>query len=471
MGGPARIDELPERAAPERLALVAGTGALTYAELLQRAQQIGGGLHDAGAGPGERVALQIEDPLQLVPAMLATWQLGAAVVVVSPGVKERKQQRIRELAEPRLWLRDGDPLLHATGAGRLAANVRGGELAAIIFTSGTTGMPRGVEHTHASLLAAVRGIEGYLQHRPDDVLLSALPLAFSYGLAQLLSAWAAGATLVLAQSFTYPREFLELAARHRASGIPLVPTMAALLQRTDTSGLDLSALRYVTTAGAGLRPALGDALRAKFPQAALYVMYGQTECIRASYLPPEEYAQRPDSIGRGMPGVELAVTGPDRRVLAKPAQGELLATGHNVMRGYRGDPEGTAAKVVTLPDGRRALHTGDLCTIDADGWVRFVARSDEVIKSRGEKVPPAEVEEVLLQFPGVREAAVVGVADPVLGAAIKAVLVPEPGAQLDPRAVQRHCAARLEEFMVPRRIELRDSLPRNDAGKILRSEL
>jgi acyl-CoA synthetase (AMP-forming)/AMP-acid ligase II len=332
-------------------------------------------------------------------------------------------------------------------------------------------VPRGVELTHANLIAAGTAIHAYLRHGPADVVQSALPLAFSYGLAQLVTCLLAGATLVVERSFTYPREFLARAAKRRATGIPLVPTMAALLLRTDRSGLDLGALRYFTTAGAGLPVALGTKLRDRFPQVELYVMYGQTECVRASYLPPAEYARRPDSVGRGMPGVELWLADAAGRRLAPPARGELIVAGANVMRGYFGDPAASAAKLIRLDAGRRALRTGDEFTVDGDGWLRFVARQDEIIKCRGEKVPPREVEEALLELAGVREAAVTGVPDPVLGQAVKAVVVREPGAALDALAVQRHCAARLEEFMVPKQVEFRDSLPRNESGKILRDQL
>jgi acyl-CoA synthetase (AMP-forming)/AMP-acid ligase II len=467
----ARLEQALLGADPARPALVAGERSLCYRELRERAEACARALRAAGTQPGDRIAFLVEAPLDLVPALLGVWRLGAVACVLNPGTGPRKLERILAIARPARLLRDRDPLLAGSAGAALPDPPAEAELACLVFTSGTTGVPRGVELTHANLIAAGTAIHAYLRHGPADVVQSALPLAFSYGLAQLVTCLLAGATLVVERSFTYPREFLARAAKRRATGIPLVPTMAALLLRTDRSGLDLGALRYFTTAGAGLPVALGTKLRDRFPQVELYVMYGQTECVRASYLPPAEYARRPDSVGRGMPGVELWLADAAGRRLAPPARGELIVAGANVMRGYFGDPAASAAKLIRLDAGRRALRTGDEFTVDGDGWLRFVARQDEIIKCRGEKVPPREVEEALLELAGVREAAVTGVPDPVLGQAVKAVVVREPGAALDALAVQRHCAARLEEFMVPKQVEFRDSLPRNESGKILRDQL
>jgi acyl-CoA synthetase (AMP-forming)/AMP-acid ligase II len=201
-------------------------------------------------------------------------------------------------------------------------------------------------------------------------------------------------------------------------------------------------------------------------------MYGLTECKRCTWLPPEELGRRPGSVGIAIPGTEAYVVDDEGRRAPPGAVGELVIRGGHVMKGYWGDPEATARALRPGPfPWEKVLHTGDLFYADAEGFLYFVGRKDDIIKSRGEKVSPKEVENVLYEMPGIREAAVVGVPDPILGMAIKAVVVAEPGAALSEREVIRHCARRLEEFMVPRRVEFRDALPKSENGKISRRQV
>jgi long-chain acyl-CoA synthetase len=255
-----------------------------------------------------------------------------------------------------------------------------------------------------------------------------------------------------------------------------VPTVAAVLTSIDLTSHNLSSLRRLTNAGAALPPALAKKLLDKLPHARLYPMYGQTECIRVTYLPPEEVAARPGSVGRGMPNQELWLVDEEGRRLPPGSTGELVVRGAHVMRGYWKLTEATDEKLRPGPfPGERVLHTGDLFHMDADGWLTFIARKDDIIKTRGEKVSPKEVENVLYALPGVAEAAVVGVPDELLGQAVKAwvALRDDEAAQqarhgdvLDVKAVQRHCAAHLEDFAVPKHIEIVSELPKNQNGKI-----
>jgi long-chain acyl-CoA synthetase len=228
----------------------------------------------------------------------------------------------------------------------------------------------------------------------------------------------------------------------------------------------------MTNAGAALPPEHIARLRRALPQVRLYSMYGLTECTRVTYLPPEQLAMRPASVGKGMPNEELYVLDPEGRRCAPGEIGELVVRGSHLMQGYWGMPDATARALRCGPlPGQRVLYSGDLFRTDEEGYLYFVARQDDIIKTRGEKVSPREVEDVLYELPGVSQAAVVGVPDPLLGAAIKAVLVLAAGFELTRQAVLRHCAARLEDFMVPRIVEFREELPQTASGKIARALL
>jgi len=304
-------------------------------------------------------------------------------------------------------------------------------------------------------------------------VLSVLPLAFDYGLYQALMCVRAGATLVLEKSFTYPAVLLDRLRRERVTGLPLVPTIAAvLLQMKDLAPGLFPDLRYITNTAAALPPAHIARLQELFPATRLFSMYGLTECKRCTYLPPEELARRPGSVGIAIPGTEAYVVDDSGARLPPGAVGELVIRGAHVMKGYWGDPEATARALRPGPHPwEKVLYTGDLFRADEQGFLYFVGRKDDIIKSRGEKVSPKEIENVLYELAGVREAAAIGVPDPLLGMAIKAVLALEPGTSYSEREVIRHCAKRLEDFMVPKLVEFRVALPKSENGKISRSRV
>jgi acyl-CoA synthetase (AMP-forming)/AMP-acid ligase II len=343
----------------------------------------------------------------------------------------------------------------------------------IVYTSGSTGFPKGVMMTHQNVVSAATSITTYLESAADDVVLSVLPLAFDYGLYQALMCAKVGATLVLEKSFTYPAVLLEKLRRERVTGLPLVPTVAAvLLQLKDLAPGAFPDLRYITNTAAALPPAHIARLQELFPATKIFSMYGLTECKRCTYLPPAQLSLRPGSVGIAIPGTEAYVVDEAGRKAPPGATGELVIRGGHVMKGYWGDPQATERALRPGPfPWEKVLYTGDLFRTDEQGYLYFVARKDDIIKSRGEKVSPKEVENVLYELAGVREAAVVGVPDAVLGMAIKAVISADPEAGLTERDVIRHCAKRLEDFMVPKSVEFRDGLPKSANGKISRSQV
>lgn len=499
-------------ATPTAEAIVCDGRRLTYGELAAQAQALAHALVARGVRRGDRVLVFADNSLEAAIAFWGVLAADAVVSIVHPQTKAAKLAYLVEDCRARALIADArlahafadvarasphlatvivsgdaaDPQLaalpgftawaDAVAARPASAPPRRGidaDLAAIIYTSGSTGEPKGVMLTHANMLAAAASISEYLAIRRDDVILCVLPLAFDYGLYQMIMAFGAGARLVLERSFAFPAAVLQTVVAERVTGFPGVPTMfATLLSMDSLASYDLSRIRYVTNTAAALPAKHALKLRDVFPDAQVFSMYGLTECKRCTYLPPADLPRKPDSVGIAIPNTELWIVDEHGTKLPPGQVGELVIRGATVMKGYWEKPEATARKLRPGPvPGEQVLYTGDLCRLDEDGYLYFVGRMDEVIKSRGEKVPPKEVESTLLAIPGVREAAVIGVPDELLGSAIKAFVVLEPGAVLDPRAIQRECKARLESFMVPTHIELRDALPKTANGKIHKGAL
>ncbi len=498
------LDEDLRRAAataPGKEALVAGDRRMTYAELDAAASGLAARLHAHGVERGDRVALLLPNGAEAAVAIYGTLRAGAAIVPLNPTIKADKlayvlhgceatavvtddalaplaQEARSQAPSVRHVVRAEEPADARGTPGRAgsrpapAANAPlSVDLAAIVYTSGSTGRPKGVTLTHANMTFAAGSIVDYLGMRAEDRVLCVIPLSFDYGLYQLLMCVRVGATLILERGFAFPGRVLELLRKERVTGLPGVPTIFQLLVGAGAAP-ELPHLRFLTNTAAALAPATIDALRAAFPRARLYSMYGLTECKRVSWLPPEQLDARPESVGIPIPGTEAWIEDDAGNRLAPGEVGELVVRGAHVMQGYWNDPDTTAER---LRPGRwpweRVLATGDLFRQDDDGYLSFVGRRDDILKSRGEKVAPREVEAVLHQAAGVRAAAVVGAPDRLLGHAIVAYVVPHDGATITPTALRRHCAAHLEDYMVPARVELRGALPTTPNGKIDRRAL
>ena len=323
---------------------------------------------------------------------------------------------------------------------------------------------------HNNVVFASGSIIQYLENTSGDIVISVLPLSFDYGLYQLLMVFRFGGTLVLERSFAYPAAILKRMEAERVTGFPGVPTIFAILLQMDLSPYNLSNLRYITNTAAALPPSHILEIRNKFPW-TLYSMYGLTECKRTLYLPPGQLEARPGSVGIAIPGTEVWIEDEEGNRVGPGVVGELVIRGSHVMRGYWENPKATAKCYHPGPTpGERVLHSGDLFKMDEEGYLYFVARKDDIIKSRGEKVSPKEVENVLYGIEGVFEASVVCVTDPILGQAIKAFAVLD-GVALTEKDILRHCRAHLEDFMMPQYIEFRDSLPKTSSGKIKKTDL
>ncbi|HWP99570.1 MAG TPA: AMP-binding protein [Vicinamibacterales bacterium] len=496
---------------PDKVALVCGGRRLTYRQIDEASNRLAAALLAAGVRRGDRVAICLENSVEAVLAVFAALKAGGVFMVVNPTTKAdklafvlndsrasalflsgRRMDLLARIApvtpHTGIALLTGVPEAGTDGAKRLLAvdavladaslpatkpanRCIDIDLAALVYTSGSTGTPKGVMLTHLNIVSAATSITTYLENTEDDVIFNVLPLSFDYGLYQVLMAFKVGGTVVVERSFTYPHDALQRLVAERATGFPIVPTIAAILLQLDLSRYDFSSLRYVTNTGAALPTEHIRRLRRLLPHVRLYSMYGLTECKRVSYLPPEEIDTRPTSVGKGMPNEEVYIVDEQGRRL-ESGVGELVIRGSNVMRGYWERPEETARVLRPGPiPGELVLYSGDIFRMDEEGYLYFIGRKDDIIKTRGEKVSPKEVENVLYELEAVAEAAVVGVPDPILGQAVKAVVTPKPGAVLTAPEVLRHCAARLEDFMVPKIVEVRASLPKTSSGKIDKKSL
>jgi acyl-CoA ligase (AMP-forming) (exosortase A-associated) len=357
------------------------------------------------------------------------------------------------------------------------------DMLAILYTSGSTGKPKGVVLSHRNMVAGAKSVATYLGNCADDTLLAALPLSFDAGFSQLTTAFHAGARVVLL-NYLMPRDVLRALERERVTGLTAVPPLYIQLTALNwPAGID-SHLRYFANTGGRMPRETLNALRQRVPSARPYLMYGLTEAFRSTYLPPEEVDRRPDSIGRAIPNAEILVLREDNTECGPDEPGELVHRGALVGMGYWNDAEKTAERYKPLPAGiggrqgglmlpEFAVFSGDTVRRDADGYLYFIGRRDEMIKTSGYRVSPTEVEEVLYATKMVGECVAFGVDHPTLGQAIHVIATaPDGSADLDVAALLAECRQRMPVYMVPAGVEpVTGPLPRNPNGKIDRKRL
>ncbi len=481
---------------PDKEAVVDEYGSRTWAELADDAARFARLLQDSGLERGDRVALYLDNTALSASAVFGTLLAGGAFTFVNPQTKAAKLAFILNDSDSKFLVAESHSAAIAEEATSQAAGVLRTvttdeyrdviaaappepapagtiplDMAALVYTSGTTGDPKGVMMSHGSLVFSVDSIAEYLKLTREDRILSILPMAFTYGLSQLFLAARLGMTLSLERSFTFPAKTLARMREEEPTVFPAVPTVYATILAMSGEATYPS-LRCLTNAAAGLPPALHEGIRRVFPNADLYRMYGQTECIRVCYLDPGLVDEKPTSVGKAIPGTEAFVLDEEGRPVEPGETGVLHVRGPHLMMGYWNAPELTAQKLVQghLP-GERIMSTHDHFTVDGDGDLYFVDRSDDIIKTRGEKVSSVEVENVLHDIEGIRQAAVIGVPDELLGQAVKAFVLLDDHAQLTEKEVIRACRAKLENFMVPKEVVFAAELPHTDSGKIRKKTL
>jgi len=495
---------------PDAPALQAGDKAISYRTLANEVE-LGAQLFlELGLARHDRVAVYMEKRIETVVAMFAAAAAGGVFVPVNPLLKAEQvgyilndcNVRILVTTPERLELletilpdchdlqgvvvvNDGSPVegrvswserMHA--APRELYRTIDSDMAAILYTSGSTGKPKGVVLTHRNLVAGAQSVAQYLDNRPEDRILSVLPLSFDYGLNQLTTAFHSGACAVL-MNYLFPRDVIRMVEREKITGLAAVPPLWIQLAQLDwPQGVDQH-LRYITNSGGRMPLHTLQALRAQLPNTQPYLMYGLTEAFRSTYLPPEEADRRPDSIGKAIPNAEILVVRTDGTPCLAGEEGELVHRGVHVALGYWNDAAKTAERFKPapglpggLPVPELAVWSGDTVKMDEEGFLYFIGRSDEMIKTSGYRVSPSEVEEVVYDSDLVVEAAALGVAHPVLGQAVVLVIyAPDQDETLGDKLISA-CRQKLPAFMVPARIVIKNTaLPRNPNGKIDRVQL
>lgn len=492
---PVRLHDLlcPATGDADRPAIIDGDRTWTYADLGIHVAALAQRLHAAGVARGDRVAILLPKCLEECAAIFAASAADAVFVPVNPQLKTEQVRHIVSDSGAKAVISSSEMLARlAQGVEGLAdvtiinvdqtavvdegtpppARNIGQDLAAILYTSGSTGAPKGVMLSHTNLIAGTRIVRTYLGITRDDRILSILPFSFDYGLNQLLTAAEQRATLVLG-SFQLGDQLVSLLARHRITGLAGVPTIWAVLAKAAPSlaRTALPDLRYITNSGGAVPEATVRRLRKLLPDTRIFLMYGLTEAFRSTYLPPEEVDHRPTSIGKAIPECEVfPLTSDGRR--AKPGEpGILVHRGPTVSMGYWRRPEDTARVLRPNPlrpsteGGETVCWSGDLVTEDADGFLYFVGRQDAMIKSAGFRISPTEVEDVLMASGVFRQVAAIGIPDEWLGQRLVAVGVAS-SPPVDVPGVLKAAGERLPGHMVPSRIDLVEQLPTTPNGKV-----
>lgn len=474
---------------PGRIALRLLERDYTYGELRSASGEIARRLRRLACCQGDRVILAGENSFFWVSAYLGTLRAGCVCVPLPTSVPAEDLEYILKTTEAKVVFADVAFAMrnrHHLQAAHLVTDreapeageavgdgsppvIEPGDLAALMFTSGSTGRPRGVMISHANIVANTNSIVQYLELTDADRILTVLPFHYCFGASLLHTHLRVGGSLILEPRFVYPEVVLQRMLETQATGFAGVPShFQILVTRSSLRSKRPPHLRYVQQAGGHLAPRFVRELREALPETKIFLMYGQTEATaRLSYLPPELLDKKPGSVGRGIPGVKLTVMNEAGKEVAPGETGEIVAEGANVAAGYWRAPEESA---VSFRGGK--LYTGDLAQIDEEGYIYVVARSKDVLKCGGKRVSCRQVEDQLLGFEDLLEAAVIGVPDGVLGEAVKAFVVPRaeepPGLE---ERLRLFCRGRMPAEVVPKEIVVVPSLPKNSAGKVLKQEL
>jgi acyl-CoA ligase (AMP-forming) (exosortase A-associated) len=487
---PRPLDHLALVGARDAIALVDRQGMLDHLGLDRAVGALAAALRRRGLEKGARVASWLAKTRLAALLPLACARAGLIHVPVNPLLKRAQVAHILadsgaalliagegraatlekgdRPADCALLIEDeqGSAAL-AEGSGLPASDAAPDDLAAILYTSGSTGRPKGVMLSHANLWLGAVSVAHYLKLGAHDRVLGVLPFSFDYGQNQLLSAWAAGAS-VYPLDYLTARDVIRAVERHGITTLAGVPPLWVQLVEANWPEAAAASLRRLTNSGGRLPEPLVRRLRGLFPRADLYAMYGLTEAFRSTFLDPALIDVHPDAIGTAIPFAEVSVRRPDGSECADGEAGELVHSGPLVAQGYWNDPARTAERFRAGPDGRMAVWSGDTVVRGGDGLLRFVGRADEMIKVSGNRISPTEIEEVALASGLAREAVAIGVADDRTGQAIALVVA---GNASDEGALRQHFRRELPNFMQPDVIRWHAELPRNANGKLDRAAL
>jgi acyl-CoA ligase (AMP-forming) (exosortase A-associated) len=502
---------------PEAPALTIKNTTVSYGELWNEARAFAGGLGQVGLGRSERVAIYLDKQIETVASVFGTSAAGGSFVPVNPLLRPQQVGYILDDCSVRVLVTSaerletlGDELerrpsvehIIVVGGGSKPVGEKGYavhswddflgapdapepnvidiDMAAIFYTSGSTGKPKGVVLSHRNLISGAESVSQYLGNHEGDCILAALPLSFDAGFSQLTTGFEAGAHVVLV-NYLVPRDVVRLCAEHGVTGLTCVPPLWLQLVDQTWPAEATRNMRYLANTGGRMPRSTLDRLRTIFPQAKPYLMYGLTEAFRSTYLDPAEVDRRPDSIGKAIPNAEILVVREDGSICDPGEHGELVHRGALVAMGYWNDPERTAERFRPAPSRHGAICTtetavfsGDLVRRDEEGFLYFVGRKDEMIKTSGYRVSPTEIEEVAYGTGLVGDAVALGIDDERLGQHIVLAVSPANG-HVEPDELLAVLRRELPRYMVPKHVVVRPSLPRSPNNKfdrnLLRQEL
>lgn len=498
---------------PSKTAIIVKGKEYTFSELKDCSERLATYLVRSGIKKGDRVAISMENSWQTVASIYGTTLSGAVFLVINPQTKADKLQYILNDSgakvlisnsmlrnELSLALKDvatlqeviisgdkkqiivTDPILRISNFESIISeekqaigmpDIIPNDLAALIYTSGSTGFPKGVMMTHQAMVFTSWSLIEYLRLSEEDRFMLLLPLAFDYGLYQLLMAITVGGTLIVEQSFIFPASIYRDIEKYKPTVFPGVPTIySMMIASSKENALLFDSIQKVTNTAAALPAEFIPDLKKIFPNALIFKMYGLTECKRVCYLEPELVDLKPNSVGKAIPGTEVFLLNTEGDPVPKGESGILHIRGPHVMLGYwnKDDLSREMLKPGKLP-GERILCSSDLFKMDEEGFLYFQGRTDDIIKTRGEKVSPIEIENVIYKIEGIKEVAVIGIPDVIMGESIVAHITTHEFARLDEKEIQKECMSKLEVFMVPQKVIFLNEMPKSPNGKIDKKEL
>ena len=497
---------------PSKTAIIIKGEEYSYSKLKEDSEKLAGYLLKSGVKRGDRIAIFMNNSWPTIVSLYGTTLAGAVFIIINPQTKSDKLEYILRDSGAKSLITEAYLKNEFLPAAENAKEVKDiiytgivfqalehqdynlvnfesviskidpainfpkiipNDLAAIIYTTGSTGFPKGVMMTHQAMVFASWSLIEYLRLSDDDRILLVLPLAFDYGLYQLLMSVTISATLIVEQSFIFTATIYNQIERYKPTVFPGVPTIFAMMIASNTkNNISFESIKKITNTAAALPAEYIPDLKRIFPNALIFKMYGLTECKRVCYLEPELIDLKPDSVGKAIPGTEVFLLTPDGHPVSAGEPGILHIRGPHLMAGYWNKEELSAKmlKPAKIP-GERVLCSNDWFKMDEDGFLYFQGRNDDIIKTRGEKVSPVEIENVIYKITGIKETAVMGIHDEILGESIVAFITKHHTAHLSEKDIQKECAAHLENFMVPQKIIFLNEMPKNSNGKIDRLKL
>jgi long-chain acyl-CoA synthetase len=497
---------------PSKTAFIIKSKEYTYSSLLKSAEKLACHLILSGINKGDRVAVYMNNSWQSVISIYGITLAGAVFLIINPQTKAEKLQYILNDSEAKMLISESilsnefsqaletsttiqeviitgdinqipgfsipqsvrfEDIITGNNPVKLLPKIIPNDLAALIYTSGSTGFPKGVMMTHQSMVFSSWSLIEYLRLSEEDRIILLLPLAFDYGLYQLLMAITIGGSLIVEQSFTFQTTVFRQIEKYKPTVFPGVPTIYAMMIATSKrTVLSFDCIKKVTNTAAALPPEFIPDLKKIFPNALIYKMYGLTECKRVCYLEPELIDVKPESVGKAIPGTEVFLLSPEGNPVPPGERGILHIRGPHVMLGYwhKEDLSMEMLRQGFLP-GERILCSNDWFKMDEEGFLYFLGRNDDIIKTRGEKVSPVEIENIIYKIAGIKEVAVIGIPDEIMGEAIIAFITAHGKMHPDEKKIQKVCMSRLELFMVPQRVIFLEEMPKSSNGKIDKKEL